>query len=94
MTTKGESELLITSMITGGIGKHEVLLPSIKTMTKFEQETRHRLSLFIKKKTKVNSAKCETTARPHGAICLLAQIAPSNYKHDAYTVLLVLKSDW
>ena len=93
MTTKGESELLITSMITGGIGKHEVLLPSIKTMTKFEQETRHRLSLFIKK-TKVNSAKCETTARPHGAIYLLAQIAPSNYKHDAYTVLLVLKSDW
>ena len=61
-TAKRESHLLITSMITDRIGRHEVLLPIIKTMTKFEKETRHRLYIFMKKKA-VNSAKCEITAR-------------------------------
>ena len=40
----------------------------MKTMTKFEKETRHRLYVFIKKKT-VDSAKCGTTARAHDAFC-------------------------
>ena len=33
----------------------------IKTMTKFEEETRHWSYVFIRKKTRVNSAKCKTT---------------------------------
>ena len=36
-------------MITDRIGGHEVRLP-IKTMTKFEEEARHRLYVFIEKK--------------------------------------------
>ena len=40
----------------------------MKTMAKFEKETRHRLYVFIKKKT-VDSAKCGTTARTHDAFC-------------------------
>ena len=40
----------------------------MKTMAKFEKETRHRLYVFIKKKT-VDSAKCGTTARAHDAFC-------------------------
>ena len=43
----------------------------IKTMTKFEKEIRHRLFVFIKKKTTINSAKCETTARVRDAFCPL-----------------------
>ena len=73
----------------------------IKTMTKFKKETRPRLYVFIKKKTRTfNSAKCETTVRTHDAFCPLTQawrvncpITPSNYKHDAYIVLLVLKQE-
>ena len=39
-------------------------------MTKFEIETRRRLYFFIeKKKTTVNSAKCETTTHAHDAFC-------------------------
>ena len=40
----------------------------MKTMAKFEKETRHRLYVFIKKKT-VDSAKCGTTARAHDTLC-------------------------
>jgi len=40
-TAKRESDLLITSMITDWIGRHDVLL--IRTMTKFEKRTNHRL---------------------------------------------------
>ena len=49
MTVKQESDLLITSMITDRIGQHKVLLPIVKTMKKFEKETRHRLYIFIEK---------------------------------------------
>ena len=48
MTAKQDFDLLIASMITDRIGGHEVRLP-IKTMTKFEEEARHRLYVFIKK---------------------------------------------
>ena len=76
----------------------------IKTMTKFEKETRHRFYVFIKKTT-VNSTKCETTVRAYDVCCPLAQawrvnclfncpITLSNYMHDAYNVQLVLKSSW
>ena len=72
-------------------------------MEKFEKETRHWLNVFIRKKTTVNSAKCETTERVHEAFCPLTQawrvnchfncpITLSNYKHNAYTFLLVFKS--
>ena len=47
-------------------------------MTNFEIETRHGLYVFIKKK-KTNKKKTTTL---------------SNYKHDSYTVLLVLKLGW
>ena len=46
-------------------------------MTKFVKETRHWLYCFIKKTTtttKVNSAKCKTTARACDAFCPLTQI--------------------
>ena len=42
----------------------------IKTIIKFEKETRHRVYVFIKIST-FNSAKCETTARAHDAFCPL-----------------------
>ena len=41
----------------------------IKTMTKFEKATRHRLYIFIKKI--VNSARFKTTACAHGEFCAL-----------------------
>ena len=71
-------------------------------MTEFEKETKRRVYIFIKIST-FNSAKCETTARAHDAFCHLHRhdvltvpltvliYTLSNYKHDAYTVLLVLK---
>ena len=45
------------------IGRHEVCFQLINIMTKFDRETRHLLYFFEKKKTTVNSEKCETTAR-------------------------------
>ena len=53
----------------------------------------------------MSSAKCETIAHSYDAFCPLTQawrvncpfncpITLSSYKHDAYTVLLVLKSGW
>ena len=73
-------------------------------MAKFEKDTKHQLCVFLKK-TMVKSAKCEMTAGAHDAFCPLTQarrlshpfnfpMTPSNYKHDAYTDLLVLKSGW
>ena len=44
----------------------------IKTLTKFENETRHRLYVFIKK-TSVNSAKYETIAHADDAFCPFTQ---------------------
>ena len=60
---------------------------------------------FHLKKTSINLAKYETIARADDAFCPFTQawlvncsfscpITLSNYKHDAYTVLLVLKSGW
>ena len=86
-TAKGESDLLITSIITDRIRRHEVLL------------------YLSKKKKIVNSTKYETTTRAHYALCPFTQawlgnrpfnfpVTKSNYKHDAYTDLSVLKSGW
>ena len=88
----------------GGTDDTKCCYQLIKTMTQFEKEIRHRLYVFLKKTT-VNSAKCETTARAHDAFCPLTQawrincpfncpIKLSNYKRDANTVLAVLKSGW
>ena len=75
------------------------LLPINKNMTICE-ETRHRLYLFIKTTTTTDTTTCA-----HDTFCPLPQawhvncpfncpITLSNYKHGAYTVLLVLKSGW
>ena len=53
----------------------------IKTMTKFEKETRYQLYVFIK--TTVYSAKCETTAPAHDAFFPLI-------RHDVLTVPLTV----
>ena len=57
--------------------------------------------MFPKKKTIDNSAKGATKARAHDTFCLLTQawhvnypVTLSNYKHDAFIVLLVLKLGW
>ena len=44
----------------------------IKTMAKFDKESRHRLYVFIKK-TSVNSTKCKTIVCTHDAFCPLTQ---------------------
>ena len=73
-------------------------------MTKFEKETRYEFYVFIRKTT-VNLVKCQKTAHPHDVFCPLIQawhvnfpfncpITQPSYTHDAYTVLLVLKSGW
>ena len=60
---------------------------------------------FHKKKTTVNSAKCEATPHTHDAFCPITRawrvncpfdcpIILSNYGHNAYTVILVLQSGW
>ena len=75
------------------------LLPINKNMTICE-ETKHRLYLFIKTTTTTDTTTCA-----HDTFCPLPQawhvncpfncpITLSNYKHGAYTVLLVLKSGW
>ena len=47
MTAKRESDLLIKSIISNGIGRLGFLLPGNKNTTKFEKETRHRLYLTV-----------------------------------------------
>ena len=80
------------------INKSDSCYQLIKTMTKFGKETRHQLYVFIKKTT-------TTEATTHTHFCPLPQalhdncpfncrITLSNYKHGAYTVLLMLKSGW
>ena len=53
----------------------------IKTLIKFEKETRHRLHVLIKNKITVSSAKCETTSRARDAFCHL-------HRHDVLIVPL------
>ena len=53
-------------------------------MIKFEKESIHQLYIFMKRKTTVNSAKCETTARAHDAFYPPTQallITVTNYYH-------------
>ena len=71
----------------------------IKTMTKFEFETCHRLCTFINQnknnsnraQLNFNEAKC---AQQCAHMRLICPVTLSNYKHGAFTVLLVLKSGW
>ena len=67
----------------------------IKTLTKFEKNLHIHYGFSFKKTD--NSVKYRTTVRSHDTFCPLTQawhvncpITLSNYKHDAYTVLLVL----
>ena len=60
-----------------------------------------RCTFSSKKKTTVKGAKCETIACTCDtffpltqAWCVNCPITLSNYKHDVYTVLLVLKLSW
>ena len=68
-TAEGETDLLITSVITDRTGRNEVLLPIHQHCVKFEKETRHRPYVFTKKTATVNSAKCVTKTRAHDAHC-------------------------
>ena len=54
------------SMITGRIGRHEVLLPIYQnySVTKFEKEIRHWLYVFMKKKKKKFSLQAYDTYCP------------------------------
>ena len=87
--------LLIRSMITDRIGHYKKSCNQlIKTMTKFEKETRlKQLTLWNARQQLVHT---------HIMFCPLTQvwwvnyhsncpITPSNYKHDPYTVLLALR---
>ena len=83
------------------IGWHKVLLPINQYYDKFEKENKPCLYFFVKKKPTVNSLKCMTAMHAHDAYCPFRQawhlncnITLSNYKHDVFTVLLVLKVGW
>ena len=72
---------------------------SIKTMTKFEFETCHRLCTFINQnKNNNNRAQLNLNeakgAQQRAHMRLICPVTLSNYKHGAFTVLLVLKSGW
>ena len=73
-----ESDLLVTSMITDRIGRLEVLLPINHNYDKnLLKELDIGCTVLLKKTTtttKVNSAKCKTTARACDAFCPLTQI--------------------
>ena len=70
MTTKRESDLLVKVWLQTELDNTKNCNQLIKTMTKFEKETRNQLYIFLKKST-VNLAKCETTARTHDMFCPL-----------------------
>ena len=71
-------------------------------LTKLWQNLRKKLDIcytFSLEKKTINSAKCTTTAYTRGKYCPYTQvrhvncpITLSNYKHDACTVLFMLKS--
>ena len=70
---------------------------SIKTMTKFEFETWHRLYTFINLKTTTTTGRSWISTRrnaqqQHAHTALICPTTLSKYKHGAFTVLLVLKS--
>ena len=74
-------------MITDRIRPHKVLLQLIKTMTKFEKQSSHRLNVFMNENVTVDFFVGENepiyiTARANDATVQL-------HRHDAYTVLLV-----
>ena len=81
-------------------------IPMIDTSIITDRIRRHEVLLYLSKKKKIiNSTKYETTTRAHYALCPFTHtwlgnrpfncpIMKSNYKHDAYTDLSVLKSGW
>ena len=86
-TAKRESDFLITSMITCRIGRHEVLL---RINQYFEKNSRKKPDICYTQRIK----KPRTTARAHVAYSPFIQawrvIKLSDYKHDAFTVLLII----
>ena len=74
----GSLIFFITSMITNRIGRQEG--QSIKTMTKFEKETRYQLYVFIKTKKQQFTRRNARQQRPH-----MTHSVPS-YRHDVLTV--------
>ena len=72
-------------------------------MTKFEKETRHWLYVFIKKKLLTQQIARQQAMHMMGSVHLhrydvltvpVTVLLHSNYKHDAHTIQLVLKSGW
>ena len=71
----------------------------IKTMTKFKFETCYRLCTFINQnKNNNNRAQLNFNeakgAQQRAHMRFICPVTLSNYKHGAFTVLLVLKSGW
>ena len=62
-TAEGETDLLITSVITDRIGRNEVLLPIHQHCVKFEKETRHRPYVFTKNSNSELGEMCDKNAR-------------------------------
>ena len=97
-TAKRESDFFLSRVwLHTELDDKKACYQLIKTMTKFEKESRYQLYVFIK--TKNNTAECETTAPAHDAFFSLIQawrvncpfhgpITLSNCRHDAHTVLL------
>ena len=86
-TAKRESDFLITSMITCRIGRHEVLLRISQNFEKIQERNQTSAIRNVSKKKR-------TTARAHDAYSPFIQawrvITLSDYKHDAFTVLLII----
>ena len=93
----GSLIFFITSMITNRIGRQEG--QSIKTMTKFEKETRYQLYVFIKTKNnsllgemRDNSARTWRVLSAHTTWRVNCPfdgpITLSNSRHDAHAALL------
>jgi len=86
MTAKRESDLLITSMITDWIGRHDVLLPINQNYDKTRETNKPSIerSTILKRRY-----ECWKTQQ------FTEQSAPQQRaQNDAYTVQLMLKSGW
>jgi len=88
---KRESDLLITGTITDWIGRREALLPINQNYDKIRETNKPSIERWtIKRRYECwtqqflnYSTKCTATAREKWRVL-------SNYKHDAYTVQLML----
>ena len=85
-------------MITDRIGRRvPICYQLIKTMTKFEKKldisytfsSRKKKQPLTRRNARQQRAHMTRSVRLHGH-----DVTLSNYKHDVYSVLLVLKSGW